>query len=182
MGLDAVEMVLRTEELFVINIGDDEAASVRTVGDFYNLICEKLDVPLLQNPVTPANLPVVTEKEKVFLFLQKQTPLPAPPEVLPWSPQSVWDSLSSISCVLSPVKSCITLASLKTFGLIEVASRSKALCQITGNSAVETATHDEGDNSKKDYRSDKTCSCRPNHDSPTNYSAFKELASNEGEE
>jgi hypothetical protein len=96
MGLDAVEMVLRTEELFVINIGDDEAASVRTVGDFYNLICEKLDVPLLQNPVTPANLPVVTEKEKVFLFLQKQTPLPAPPEVLPWSPQSVWDSLVAV--------------------------------------------------------------------------------------
>ena len=96
MGLDAVEMVLRTEELFVINIGDDEAASVRTVGDFYNLICEKLDVPPLQNPVTPANLPLVTEKEKVFLFLQKQTPLPAPPEVLPWSPQSVWDSLVAI--------------------------------------------------------------------------------------
>jgi acyl carrier protein len=32
MGLDAVEIVLRTEELFVITIGDDEAAAVRTVG------------------------------------------------------------------------------------------------------------------------------------------------------
>jgi len=38
MGLDAVEIVLRTEELFVITIEDDEAAAVRTVGDFYNLI------------------------------------------------------------------------------------------------------------------------------------------------
>jgi hypothetical protein len=47
---------------------------------------------------------------------------------------------------------------------------------ITGNSAVETATHDEGDHSKKDNRSDKTCNCRPNHDSSTNHSAFKELA------
>ena len=35
MGLDAVEIVLRTEELFVITIGDDEAGEVRTVGDFY---------------------------------------------------------------------------------------------------------------------------------------------------
>jgi hypothetical protein len=96
MGLDVVEIVLRTEEFFVIHIEDDEAASVRTVGDFYNLICAKLDVPPLQNPVTPANLPKVTEKEKVFLFLQKQMPLPAPPEVLPWSPQSVWDSLVAL--------------------------------------------------------------------------------------
>jgi hypothetical protein len=94
MGLDAVELVLRTEEFFVISIGDDEAASVRTVGDFYNLICTKLDVSALQSPVTPANLPMVTEK--VFLFLQKQTPLPAPPEVLPWSPQSVWNSLVAV--------------------------------------------------------------------------------------
>jgi acyl carrier protein len=29
MGLDAVEIVLRTEELFAITIGDDEAAAVR---------------------------------------------------------------------------------------------------------------------------------------------------------
>jgi hypothetical protein len=96
MGLDAVEMVLRTEEFFVINIGDDEAASVRTVGDFYNLICVKLDVPPLQSPVTATKLPRVTDKEKVFLFIQKQTPLPTPPEVLPWSSQSVWDSLVAV--------------------------------------------------------------------------------------
>lgn len=27
------------------------------------------------------------------MFGYKHTPLPAPPEVLPWSPQSVWDCL-----------------------------------------------------------------------------------------
>ena len=96
MGLDAVELVLRTEEFFVISIDDDEAGSVRTVGDFYNLVCAKLDVLPLQNPITSASLPVVTEKEKVFLFLQNQTPLPAPPDVLPWSPQSIWDSLVAV--------------------------------------------------------------------------------------
>jgi acyl carrier protein len=96
MGLDAVELVIRAEEFFAINIGDEEAASVRTVGDFYNLICGKLNLPPLQSPVTSVNLPVVTEKEKVFLFLQKHTPLPAPPEVLPWTSQSVWDSLIAV--------------------------------------------------------------------------------------
>jgi hypothetical protein len=69
MGLDAVEIVLRTEELFVITIEDDEAAAVRTVGDFYNLICRKMSVTPLQSPVTSAELPMITHKEKKFLFL-----------------------------------------------------------------------------------------------------------------
>lgn len=74
MGLDAVELVLRTEEFFVISIEDDEAGSARTVGDLYNLVCAKLGLPPLQSPVTSASLPVVTEKERVFLFLKKQMP------------------------------------------------------------------------------------------------------------
>jgi hypothetical protein len=96
MGLDAVEIVLRTEELFVITIGDHEAGAVRTVGDFYKLICAKLNVIPLQSPVTSTQLPKITEKEKKFLFLQSHTPLPAPLEVLPWSPQSVWDCLVAV--------------------------------------------------------------------------------------
>jgi hypothetical protein len=96
MGLDAVEIVLRTEEFFVIRIEDEEAATVRTVGDFYILICEKLKVTPLHSPITSATLPIISEKERKLLFLSKHTPLPAPPEVLPWSPQSVWDSLVAI--------------------------------------------------------------------------------------
>jgi hypothetical protein len=96
MGLDAVELILRAEEFYVITIGDDEAALVRTVGDFYRLICGKLEVFPLQNPLTSNTLPVVSEKEWSFMFLQKRAPLHASPEVLPWSPQSVWDSLVAI--------------------------------------------------------------------------------------
>jgi hypothetical protein len=96
MGLDAVEIVLRTEELFVITIEDDEAAAVRTVGDFYNLICRKTGVTPLESPDTSAELPTIAHKEKKFLFLSTHTPLPAPPEVLPWSPQSVWDALVAV--------------------------------------------------------------------------------------
>ena len=93
MGLDYVEIVRRTEEFFAIAIGDDEAGAVRTVGDFYKLICAKLDVIPFESPATSTKLPTVTEKERTLLFLQKHTPLPPPSEVLPWSPQSVWDSL-----------------------------------------------------------------------------------------
>jgi hypothetical protein len=96
MGLDAVELVLRTEELFVISLSDEEAATVRTVGDFYRLICSKVDVIPLPSPVTPVQLPVVTEKGRQFLFLAKHTPLPAPADVLPWSSQSVWDCLVAV--------------------------------------------------------------------------------------
>ncbi len=96
MGLDAVEIVLRTEDLFAITLTDDEAAAVRTVGDFYRLICSKLDVTPLPSPVTSADLPTITIKEKKFSIFRAHTPLPAPPEVLPWSPQSVWDTLVTV--------------------------------------------------------------------------------------
>jgi hypothetical protein len=96
MGLDAVEIVLRVEELFGIEISDEEAASVRTVGDLYELICARLNVVPLASPVTSKELPTITQREKVFFFLARHTPLPAPPEVLPWSPQSAWDCLVAL--------------------------------------------------------------------------------------
>lgn len=96
MGLDAVEIVLRAEELFGIEISESEGALVRTVGDFYRLICAKLGITALQAPTTSEVLPVITHREKTFLFLSRHTPLPAPLEVLPWSPQSVWDCVVAI--------------------------------------------------------------------------------------
>ena len=96
MGLDAVELILRCEELFSIHLDDNEAAVVRTVDDLYRLICSKFVVTPLPSPVTPAELPHITEKEKIFLFLYRPHPLPAPPEILPWSPQTVWDALVAI--------------------------------------------------------------------------------------
>jgi hypothetical protein len=96
MGLDAVEIVLRCEELFAITLADDEASAVRTVDDLYRLACTKLNVTPLPSPVTSAELPRITKKQKIFLFLQRHTPLPAPPELLPWSAQTVWDALVAI--------------------------------------------------------------------------------------
>jgi len=91
MGLDAVEIILRTEELFGIEITDEEAAKVETAGNFYQLICSKLHISPLQSPVTSEVLPVINKHERRFWLLSRPIPLPPPTEVLPWSPQSVWD-------------------------------------------------------------------------------------------
>ena len=96
MGLDAVEIVMRAEEFYSTTFTDHEAAHVRTVGDFYNLICSKLELAPLESPQTSATLPHVSEDEWRFLFLRKSAPLPPPSEVLPWTPQSVWDTLVAI--------------------------------------------------------------------------------------
>ncbi len=94
MGLDTVELVLRAEELYATTFTDDEAGQVSTVGDFYRLICAKLDLAALADASTSDALPVITAIEG--RFFQRHTSLPSPPEVLPWSPQSVWDTLVAI--------------------------------------------------------------------------------------
>lgn len=41
MGLDMVEIIVKTENVFDINFYDDELAKIKTVGEFYELILEK---------------------------------------------------------------------------------------------------------------------------------------------
>jgi acyl carrier protein len=42
MGLDSVELVMRIEEEFSIDLPDDEISGVRTVGDLYEVVLSKL--------------------------------------------------------------------------------------------------------------------------------------------
>jgi len=44
MGMDAVELIIRTEEEFNISILDEEAEHAVTVGDLYNIVLSKVDV------------------------------------------------------------------------------------------------------------------------------------------
>jgi hypothetical protein len=50
MGLDLVELVVRTEEDFGITIDDLEAGRIRTVGDLYHVICKLRDIAPHPNP------------------------------------------------------------------------------------------------------------------------------------
>ena len=77
-------------------ISDAEAAQARTVGDFYALICELLGVVPSKNPVTSNNLPTITEWQKSAMFFRKAVHLPPPAGVMPWSAESVWNSLVTI--------------------------------------------------------------------------------------
>ncbi len=45
MGMDVVELVMRVEETFGIELPDDEAATATTVGGLYRLVLEKLNLP-----------------------------------------------------------------------------------------------------------------------------------------
>ena len=44
MGLDTVEIILRTEEVFAIDLPDEDCGMVLTVGDFYHLVLTKLQL------------------------------------------------------------------------------------------------------------------------------------------
>ncbi len=96
MGLDSVEIVVRAEAFLNIALSDGQAAQVRTVGDFYVLVCELLGVEPWKDPVTPNNLPIITEWKKSGLFFRKAVHLPPPTEVMPRSPESVWNCLVAI--------------------------------------------------------------------------------------
>jgi len=48
MGLDTVEIVLRTEETFDVDLPDDECGRVATVGDLYRLVLSKLQLPYVR--------------------------------------------------------------------------------------------------------------------------------------
>ena len=43
MGLDSVELILRIEEEFDVEIADDEASAIVTVGDLYKCLVKKWD-------------------------------------------------------------------------------------------------------------------------------------------
>lgn len=54
MGLDGVELIMAVEESFGIQIANNEAATLMTVGDLYKLIAAKLPNPDLKTCLTSA--------------------------------------------------------------------------------------------------------------------------------
>jgi len=48
MGLDIVEIVIRTEETFDVDLPDEECGKIVTVGDLYRLVLSKLELPYVE--------------------------------------------------------------------------------------------------------------------------------------
>ncbi len=81
MGLDTVELVLRTEETFLIDLPDDECARIFTVGDLYRAVLAKLDLPYL--PLAEAEaLPHRTHLSRTF-------------HIHPWTTPDVWANIKA---------------------------------------------------------------------------------------
>ena len=82
-GLDIVELVLRCEESFEIELEDWRLGQMRTVGDLYELICQQLDLPFGPQEPRPAKRPPI--------------PLVIPPRG-GWNRDTVWAKVVQI-CV-----------------------------------------------------------------------------------
>src|ERR1700678_3004112 len=72
MGLDIVELIMRVEETFSLDLPNDECEQVRTVGDLYRLVLKKLALPYVP----------VAEIEKLPPEVNSKSP--------PWTTAKVW--------------------------------------------------------------------------------------------
>jgi acyl carrier protein len=54
MGLDVVELVMRCEEEFGVELENDRLEGVRTVGDLFEIICDEVKLPSGPNVPRPA--------------------------------------------------------------------------------------------------------------------------------
>jgi acyl carrier protein len=84
MGLDTVEIVLRTEEAFNIDLPDDECSRIITVGDLYRLVLAKLE------------LPYVAAKEIEAGTKGRDLSRQGAPDRSSWASPDVWFTLKSI--------------------------------------------------------------------------------------
>lgn len=80
MGLDTVELIMRCEEVFAIDIADEDAGQVQTVGDLYRLICRNLTLAPCERPTAGTG------------FRRLSQPV-LNPSLKPWTPEDVWATL-----------------------------------------------------------------------------------------
>ena len=84
MGMDIVDIVMRAEETFAIDLPNDECASIVTVGDFFRLVLDKL-----QLPYQPAD-----ELERTHSGRDYSSP--ASLHLAQWNTADVWATLRGI--------------------------------------------------------------------------------------
>ncbi len=84
MAVDLVEIVLRTEETFTVDLPDHECAQVLTVGDLYRLVLRKLDLPY--HPATDIESHA-SGRNRSCTFLN----------LSPWTTPDVWTTLKALT-------------------------------------------------------------------------------------
>lgn len=99
MGLDTVELVLRTEDVFGIDLPDEECAQIITVGDLYRAVLSKLNLTYIPVSEIEAN-PYVASRMKIpvrRLFRKTiEFPIEPNPATTPWTAPEVWLTLKTI--------------------------------------------------------------------------------------
>ncbi len=97
MGLDLVEVVMRTEEVFGISLPDEECSLVRTVGDLYRLVLEKLDLcyspPIAEESGAAGDRPTSLRHHYAATANQSDSShVPSPT----WTAADVWRTLKAL--------------------------------------------------------------------------------------
>ncbi len=99
MGLDTVEIVLRTEEVFGISLPDEECGKIFTVSDLYRGVVRKLDLPYVPGSEIEIGKVGVARCRPAFRrFLHKTVEFPIEPDLAttPWTAPDVWRTLQAI--------------------------------------------------------------------------------------
>ena len=96
MGLDTVEIIMRTEEVSGISLPDSDCAKVRTVRDLYRLVLDKLSLLYLSAQKTEASALASSRfQPPIRRFLHKtiEFPIRPDPATTPWNAPEVWMTL-----------------------------------------------------------------------------------------
>ena len=98
MGLDTVELVLRTEEVFGISLPDEECERIITVGDLYRLVLNKLNLPYIPTREIETNGTGISRLRQAELRIlkTKRDVIDPDPARIPWTSPDVWLTIEAI--------------------------------------------------------------------------------------
>ncbi|GAA3749498.1 acyl carrier protein [Terriglobus aquaticus] len=99
MGLDTIEIILRTEEVFGISLPDSDCAQVRTVGDLYRLVLDKLGLGYIPTKqIEPSTVVFSRFRSSTRRMFHKtiEFPIEPDPAVVPWTAPEVWLTLKAV--------------------------------------------------------------------------------------
>lgn len=88
MGLDTVELIYRVEETFGVELPNEECETIKTVGDIYRPVLEKLGLPYVAGPEIEridSEVPAGRDRSRVGSLV-----------VAHWSTPDVWITLKRI--------------------------------------------------------------------------------------